>query len=81
MFIGSSSLPPNAAPILHSPITDELAQGLCLHNVGLQSYEPYITMVGLSSCRAMTDPVSLWFFIISAAVALVLVAPLVLDNR
>ena len=63
VFIGSSSPTPAVAPVLHSPTTDELVQEPRLHSVRLQSYQPYITMVGLSSCQAMTDAISLWFLL------------------
>ena len=79
-FIGSKSPPPTVAPVLHSTNTDELVQGLCSCSVWLQSYRLYITMVGLSSCQAVTDAILLWFFFIHAVAALVLVALLALDN-
>ena len=80
VFIGSSSLPPAVAPVLRSPTTDELVQELCLHSAWLQSCRPYITMVGLSSCQAMTDAILLWFFVICAVAVSVLAALLALDN-
>ena len=81
VFIGSSSLPPAVALVLSSPTTNELVQERSLRSVWLQFYRAYITKVGLSSCRAMTNAILLWFFIIHAITVSVIAALFVLDNH
>ena len=57
--LGFSSQSRAAAPVLRRLITDGLVQGLCLCSAQPGACRPYITVVSLSPCLVVIDPVLL----------------------